>query len=164
MSEAGPIAFELLTEVGIIDQLATARLEAVLPDGLLAPHFGVLNHLARLGDGVSPVVLSRAFQVAKPTMTNTLQRLEARGFIQLVPDPADRRGKRVLLTDAGRNMRDNAVTAAVAQATDLRAHIGDDELAEILPTLRRLRAALDATRRTRGHDRRKGAEGIGRSE
>lgn len=149
MSEATPVAFELLTEVGIIDQLARARLEAVLPDGLLAPHFGVLNHLVRVGDGISPVALARAFQVTKPTMTNTLQRLEARGLIQLVPDPRDRRAKRVLLTEAGRSMREAALHAALAQAEDLRAHICDDELAAVLPTMRRLRQVLDEARLTR---------------
>lgn len=146
MSEPSPVAHELLTEIGIIDQLARARLEAVLPDGLLAPHFGVLNHLARLGDGVTPVSLARAFQVSKPTMTNTLQRLEARGFVELAPDPRDRRAKRVLLTSAGRAMRAAAMAAALAQAAELRQRIDDDELRAILPTLRRLRIVLDEAR------------------
>lgn len=141
-----PVAFQLLTEIGIIDQLGRARLEAVLPDGLLAPHFGVLNHLVRLGDDTSPGDLARTFQVAKGTMTNTLQRLEARGLIELVPDPDDRRGKRVMLTDAGRDMRQRAMEAALAEAEVIRASVPEEDLQAALLFLRRLRLALDENR------------------
>lgn len=141
-----PVAFQLLTEIGIIDQLGRARLEAVLPDGLLAPHFGVLNHLVRLGDDTSPGDLARTFQVAKGTMTNTLQRLEARGLIELVPDPDDRRGKRVMLTDAGRDMRQRAMEAALAEAEVIRASVPEEDLQAALLLLRRLRLALDENR------------------
>ena len=78
-----PLVFVFFNEIGIIEQLARNLLERALPAGLKQPHFGVLNHLVRLGDDKSPLFLSRAFQVSNGTMTNTLQRLEARG--QQVP-------------------------------------------------------------------------------
>jgi len=39
-----PVAFAFLNEVGIIEQLARNRFEAVMPDDLLLSHFTVLNH------------------------------------------------------------------------------------------------------------------------
>ena len=106
-----PPAFVLLNEIGIIEQLARTRFEALQPDGLLLPHFTLLNHLVRVGDGRSPVAIARALQLAKGAITNTLQRLEARGLVRVEPDPEDGRGKRVFLTAAGRRRRDAAVTA-----------------------------------------------------
>jgi lipopolysaccharide export system permease protein len=72
-----PALFALLNEIGIIEQLARNRFERAQPDGLRLPHFAVLNHLVRLGDGRTPGQIARAFQLTKATMTNTLQRLEA---------------------------------------------------------------------------------------
>ena len=64
--------FQVLNEVGIIHQLIQTEMNRRLPDGLHASHFGVLNHLVRLGDGRTPVSIASAFQVTKATMTNTL--------------------------------------------------------------------------------------------
>ena len=138
--------FTLFNEIGIIGQLSRTLLEARLPEGLLAPHFTVLNHLVRLGDGTSPGALARAFQTAKAAMTNTLQRLEARGLIRLEADPKDGRAKRVFLTDAGREMRERAIVAVGPGLAAIGRVLSDAEIADLLPPLRRLRAHLDVAR------------------
>ena len=146
-----PIPFAFFNEVAIVEQLARNRLERALPDGLLAPHFAVLNHLVRLGDAKTPGDLARAFQVAKGAMTNTLQRLEARGFVELAPDPRDGRAKRVRLTAAGRSTREACVASVAPFLADLeRAGLAEDEFARALPFLRRLRAHLDRARDSDG--------------
>ena len=142
MNTPDPALFALLNEIGIIEQLARNRFERAQPDGLRLPHFAVLNHLVRLGDGRTPGQIARAFQLTKATMTNTLQRLEARGLVRLEPDPQDARAKRVFLTDEGRARRDAAVAFT---ATDL-AHIAATAAITpeaLLPPLRALRTALD---------------------
>lgn len=144
--DADPPLFQLFNEIGIIDQLATAQLERLLPDGLRAPHFHVLNHLTRLGDGRTPVAIARAFQVTKGAMTNTLQRLEARSLIRIEPDPVDGRAKRVFLTDDGRRMRDRAVGRVAGFMADLAPVVSDDDLAVLLQHLMRLRMHLDRAR------------------
>jgi DNA-binding MarR family transcriptional regulator len=146
VSESDPPLFTLINEIAIIEQLARAAFEAVQPDGLKAPHFALLNHLARLGDGKSPVALARAFQVTKGAITNTMQRLEAAGLIRVVADPQDGRGKRVFLTEAGRARRDAAVASTVPLLRAAAAGLDDAAIAALLPPLRRLRAALDAAR------------------
>ena len=47
--------FALIYEVGIINQIGTAFLEARLPKGLLVSHFGVVSHLIRVRDGATPL-------------------------------------------------------------------------------------------------------------
>ncbi|MFM7305860.1 MAG: MarR family winged helix-turn-helix transcriptional regulator [Alphaproteobacteria bacterium] len=146
MTTTDPPTFQLLNEIAIIEQLARNALERALPDRLRQPHFGVLTHLVRRGDGVSPGGLARAFQTSKAAMTNTLHRLETRGFIRVEGDPKDGRGKRVFLTDAGRAMRERAIVAVWPQMAAIGGVLSEAEIAEILPHLRRLRAHLDAAR------------------
>ena len=139
--------FALLNEIGIIEQLARNRFERAQADGLRLPQFTVLNHLVRLGDGRGPAQIARAFEVTKATMTNTLQRLEARGFIRLDPDPADARAKRVMLTQAGRARREQAIAAVLADLGGIGAAM---DVASVLPALRGLRQALDRGREGAG--------------
>ncbi|MEM9222263.1 MAG: MarR family winged helix-turn-helix transcriptional regulator [Pseudomonadota bacterium] len=138
--------FAVFNEIGIIEQLARHRFEAVLPDGLLLPHFSVLNHLVRLGDDKSLKSLAFAFQVSKGTMTNTVQRLLARGLVEVRPDPKDGRGKRVFLTESGRRMRDDAIAAITPELSTFAAELGEDLFAELLPRLAKIRAKLDYMR------------------
>lgn len=141
-----PPAFRLFNEIGIIAQLANTQLERVLPHGLTLSQFGVLNHFVRLGGAPNLVELARAFQVTKGAMTNTVQRLVEKGFVTVAPDPADRRGKRVTLTRAGRKARDDAVTALRPQLEALAAVFPAAEIERTLPFLQRLRTFLDLHR------------------
>jgi DNA-binding MarR family transcriptional regulator len=141
-----PPLFVLLNEIAIIEHLARNRLERVLPDGLRASHFVVLNHLSRMGDGRSPARIARAVQVERPAMTNTIQKLEGRGLVRVGPHPSDGRGKLVFLTEAGRAAREGAVVAATAAIAPLAGSLDPAEIAALLGPLRRLRAVLDAAR------------------
>jgi hypothetical protein len=47
--------FAFFNEVSIIGQLSGSLFERRLPHGFLVSHFGVLNHLARMGDGKTPL-------------------------------------------------------------------------------------------------------------
>ena len=98
------------------------------------------------GDDRTPVQLARAFQVTKGAITNTLQRLEARGLVRVVPDPQDGRSKRVRLTAAGRRMREACVAATVPILALLDGEATLKEVADTLVVLRRIRARLDRAR------------------
>jgi len=138
--------FRLLTETGIIEQLARNQLERNLPDGLKMPQFGVLNHLVRLGGDWSPIRLANAFQVTKGAMTNTLQRLEKRGLVKVAADPEDGRGKLVSITEKGRAMRARCVKSVGPLIADLSAELSEKELAMALPVLGKVRRYLDTHR------------------
>lgn len=139
-------AFAVFTDIGIIDQLASARLRRLLPEGMEVSHFSVLNHFARLGGERTPVELARAFQVTKGAMTNTVQRLERAGYVAVRPDRRDKRMKRVSLTPEGRAARDRAIAALGPEIAGLVAQIGPETLAALAPGLRRLREVLDRAR------------------
>ncbi|MCJ8297516.1 MAG: MarR family transcriptional regulator [Pseudomonadales bacterium] len=141
-----PLYFELFTEIGIIQQLSRALLEARLPQGFLQSHFSVLNHLIRVQDGRTPLEIARAFQVAKTTMTHTLSGLEKHGLIEMRPNPKDGRSKCVWLTDQGREFRQESIEKLGLAMTDLAEHFDPDKIAQILPTLKELRIYLDENR------------------
>lgn len=136
----------VLTEIGIISQLSNAALERSLPEGMSAAQFGVLTHFMRRGGEESPAQLAKAFQVTKGAMTNTLQRLEAQGFVRVVGDEADGRKKRVSLTEAGARAYEAGLMALRPRMEGLREAFTDAEFEAALPFLRALRAWMDENR------------------
>lgn len=138
--------FTFFNEVGIINQLASTQLERALPDGLKLAHFAVLNHFARLAGERTPVDLARAFQVTKGAMTNTLQKLEARGLVTIRTNPKDARSKLVTMTDKGRRVRDEAIAALAPIFGDLAARLPLKDMARALPVLAEVRQVLDEAR------------------
>ncbi len=143
---AGPLWFALFTEIGIIGQLSRTLLEKRLPEGLISAHFAVLNHLARLGDGKTPLSIARAFQVPKTSMTHTLAILEGRGLITLAPNPADGRSKLVYLTEAGRAVRQGAIDGLSPDIEHLAKLYSLEKVEQIVPLLEELRQILDTNR------------------
>jgi DNA-binding MarR family transcriptional regulator len=140
-------AFQAFNEISIIAQLSGAAFERVLPEGLSLAGFGVLNHFVRLArDEERPTQLARNFQVTKGAMTNTLQRLEAAGFITLSPDPEDGRGKIARITRAGRAAREQAIARIAPVLSDLLNVFPAAEMKRVLPVLTKLRQTLDAAR------------------
>jgi len=132
---------QVFTQIAIIDQLVTNRLERVLPEGLSHAQFGVLTQLGRGGD-TTPAELARLFQVTKGAVTNTLQRLEAQGLITVEPDPADGRRKRVAATTAGLAVHDRALVAMRPLHDSLRSAFTEQEFVAVLPFLKALRTWL----------------------
>jgi DNA-binding MarR family transcriptional regulator len=140
------LLFEIFNEIGIIEQLSRALLEAQLPSGLIAPHFAVLNHLMRRGDGAVPIDMARAFQLPKTSMTHTLRGLAAHGLVELRANPDDGRSKRVWLTPQGRALRDQTIARLAPELAKLSAGFDTARLLEIQPVLSALRAYMDAAR------------------
>ncbi|MEM9437754.1 MAG: MarR family transcriptional regulator [Pseudomonadota bacterium] len=138
--------FELFNEIGIISQLSRAFFEARLPDGMVLPHFSVLNHLVRLGEGRTPVQIARAFQVPKNSMTHTLGGLEARGLIEVRPNPKDGRSKTIWLTEAGRSFREEAIVRVGRDMLPMLPEMDAKEVARTLGFLKHLREEMDRAR------------------
>ena len=140
------LLFRLLNEIGIVNQLAAAAFERLLPHGLTRAQFTVLNHCVRLGDNKTPAQLAARFQVTRGTMTSTLARLEEKGFSRIEPDAVDGRSKRVLLTRKGRAAREEAIRVALpllSQATDA---IPREMVERLLPQIETIRAWFDQNR------------------
>jgi DNA-binding MarR family transcriptional regulator len=102
--------------------------------------FDVLAALRRAGAPyqLSPGRLLRETLVTSGTMTNRVDRLAARGFVERSPDPSDRRGVIVRLTAEGRQAVDAAFEELLAAEAALLATLpaADRELlASLLRTL-----------------------------
>ncbi|MFN4024971.1 MAG: MarR family winged helix-turn-helix transcriptional regulator [Hyphomonas sp.] len=144
--ETPALYFRLLNEIGIIAQLSANRFERVLPHGLTVAQFGLLNHCVRLGDGWTPARLAAAFQVTRGTMTSTLQKLEAKGFVRIEQDTQDARSKRVFLTAAGRAAREASLSALGPDLARIARALSPADAAALLPALETLRIWLDTNR------------------
>ena len=140
------VLFEIFNEIGIIEQLSRASLEARLPEGLIAPHFAVVSHLSKGRDGATPIDMARAFQVPKTSMTHTLKGLERGGYVTLRPNPDDGRSKKVWLTTKGRDLRGHTIQALAPEFMDLIAGFDVEKLQAIKPVLTELRIYMDAAR------------------
>ena len=138
--------FMVFNEIAIIAQLAQNRLERSLPAGMSAAQFGLLTHFSRRGGEESPAQLASAFQVTKGAMTNTLQKLEARGLIRVVPHGEDGRKKLVSITPQGVIAHGHAILALRPYFASLREAFTDQEFETALPFLRAMRAWLDDNR------------------
>ena len=140
------LLFQLFTEIGIIDQLANAAFEKVLPHGLTGAQFAILNHFVRTGDNETPAQVAEVMQVSRATLTSTLRRLESKGFIRIVADANDGRCKRILLTAAGRRARESSIQLAGPLLNSVRTALPRADVLRWLPALQRLREWLDRNR------------------
>lgn len=71
-------------------------------------------------------------------MTKRLDRLEQAGLVDRLPDPADRRGRLVALTDRGRELVDAAVVDHLANEERLLAALSPSERGVLSDLLRKL--------------------------
>ncbi|MEL6902998.1 MAG: MarR family transcriptional regulator [Cyanobacteria bacterium J06606_4] len=108
--------------------------------GLQPGEFDVLATLRRSGAPyqLTPTALFKSMMVASGTMTNRIDRLEAAELVMRIPDPSDRRGSLIRLTDKGLNLIDEAVTAHVANEHRILAVLNEKERDELVNLLRKL--------------------------
>lgn len=113
------------------------RRAAFAQHGLEAYEFDVLTALRRAGEPyeLTPGQLLHETLVGSGTMTNRLDRMEARGLVARRRDPADGRAVRVRLTAQGRDRTDAAIADLLDRERTLLAALPDrdrDRLAELL--------------------------------
>ncbi|GAB2451294.1 MarR family winged helix-turn-helix transcriptional regulator [Streptosporangium sandarakinum] len=126
--------------------LDRARRTSFAEHGLEIWEFDVLTALRRAGEPyeLSPGALLRATLVTSGTMTNRIDRLAAAGLVRRRPDPEDRRGVLVSLTDAGRERVDGAFDDLLRRERDLLAALGEHEQQALADLLRTLLVPFDA--------------------
>ena len=132
---------EVLSRVSrLARRLDLARGTAFAEHVLDGWEFDVLSALRRAGTPyeLSPGQLVTETLVTSGTMTNRVDRLAARGYVERRPDPTDRRGVIVRLTTSGMAVVDAALADLLAHEHDLLADLGADEREELSQLLRRL--------------------------
>lgn len=137
---------EVFSRIGrLARHLDLARKGAFHDSGVESWEFDVLAALRRAGDPyeLSPGRLLRETLVTSGTMTNRIDRLAARNFVERLPDPNDRRGVLVRLTPEGRTAVDGAFEALLEAERELIAGLAGTERAELAMLLRTLLAPFD---------------------
>jgi DNA-binding MarR family transcriptional regulator len=145
--EVGPM--HVLSRVSrLARHLDIARRSAFASHGLETWEFDVLSALRRVGPPfqLTPGALLRATLVTSGTMTNRIDRLAEAGLVHREPDPRDRRGVLVTLTEAGRARVDAALSDLLTSERALLAGLSDDQRTALADMLRVLLAPLDADR------------------
>ena len=126
--------------------LDLARRHAFAAHGLETWEFDVLSALRRAGPPyeLSPGRLLRETLVTSGTMTNRIDKMAARGLVARLPDPDDRRGVRVRLTDSGRAAVDAALDALLDSERELLAGLAPAERRRLGTALRIVVSPFDA--------------------
>ncbi|MGW2305562.1 MarR family winged helix-turn-helix transcriptional regulator [Streptomyces sp. NPDC001809] len=117
--------------------------KAYAPYGLALGEFDVLATLRRSGEPytLSPRELTATLMITTGGMTGRLDKLEKAGLVTRSPDPHDRRGLRVTLTEHGRELVDRSVAAGLAQQREaLEGALSEEEAAQLAGLLRKLLA------------------------
>ncbi|RNI23928.1 MarR family winged helix-turn-helix transcriptional regulator [Flexivirga caeni] len=126
----------------LLDQ---ARGRAFADHGLEGWEFDVLSALRRIGPPyeLSPGALVQQTLVTSGTMTNRVDRLAGRGFVERHPAPNDRRGVLVRLTPAGRDTVDSAMTELLEHERAILEHLPQRNRSALAASLRMLLSAVE---------------------
>src|ERR1700729_3294182 len=125
--------------------LDIARRGAFAAHGLEPWEFDVLSALRRAGPPfqLTPGALLRATLVTSGTMTNRIDRLPPPGPVYREPDPRDRRGVLVTLSERGTAVVDAAFTDLLDREQALLASLGEDQRQVLADQLRTLLIPFD---------------------
>ncbi|KJY33737.1 MULTISPECIES: MarR family winged helix-turn-helix transcriptional regulator [Streptomyces] len=112
--------------------------------GVSRGEFDVIATLRRSGTPytLSPRELSATLMLTTGGMTGRLDKLEKAGLLTRSPDPHDRRGLQVTLTDRGLALVDEAVTAGIEVNRAGLADFSPEEVEELGGLLRKLLAGM----------------------
>jgi DNA-binding MarR family transcriptional regulator len=137
---------EVLSRVSRLSRhLDRARRIAFSEHHLEPWEFDVLTALRRAGSPyqLSPGQLLTQTLVTSGTMTNRIDRLAKKGLVERLPDPSDRRGVLVRLTEEGKSRADQALAGLLDQERALLSELSRDERGDLATLLRRLTAPFD---------------------
>jgi DNA-binding MarR family transcriptional regulator len=137
----GPAAaMRVATSVMRAQQLLLSRFDLILkPHGLTFARYEalVLLHFSR-SDELPLSIIGERLMVHPTSVTNTVDRLVAQGFVERRRNPRDGRGVLARLTDAGRTVVEQATVDLMADGfgLDVYDEPGLESLFELLRTLR----------------------------
>jgi len=141
-----PGAVDLEVE-GIVDRIngIRRRLNRMLDEtlaefGLTDGEWKALTHLQMDGPPHRTSVgkLAEWADLSSGAMTNRIDRLEQAGLVKRVPDPDDRRGVLVELTDTGRRTWEESVSVQAEKESLIASALSEDEKKQLNALLRRL--------------------------
>ncbi|MFI1000571.1 MarR family winged helix-turn-helix transcriptional regulator [Streptomyces galbus] len=134
-------AMEVFGRIFRLSRAMGDRMEkAYAPLGLSRGEFDVLATLRRADEPytLSPRELSATLMLTTGGMTGRLDKLERAGLLRRSPDPHDRRGLRVTLTEQGLDLVDRAVGAGLAVEREALSALNAQQAGQLADLLREL--------------------------
>lgn len=137
-------ARQILIWLGSAERHLAHRVNRALAGGEVPfAQFVILDHLASLpGRSWTVSSLAEALEIGQPGVSKILRRLAAKGLVEIAPDPADRRVRRVALTTDGRAAHRNAADRVAPLAADAFAGWAAADIESLHHLLRRLKSSL----------------------
>ncbi|MDM4762814.1 MarR family transcriptional regulator [Galbitalea sp. SE-J8] len=144
--DVDPAPLQVLSRVSrLARHLDRARRSAFETAHLESWEFDVLSALRRAGAPyqLSPKALLTQTLVSSGTMTNRIDRLVERALVERRSDPRDGRGVLVVMTDAGRDRVDHAITLLLRDESALLDALSPAEQERLAGLLRKLSVDFD---------------------
>jgi DNA-binding MarR family transcriptional regulator len=129
-----------------ISQKLGARLHRLrAQQGLGRNEFDVLASIRRSGEPftLSPKEIGATLMLSSGGLTGRLDKLEAAGFVERLPDPADRRGLKVRMTERGREVIEEAVRTGIDLQLETLSVLTEEERAQLGALLRKLHQGFE---------------------
>lgn len=111
------------------------------PLGITRAQWWVLAHLSR-HDGMMQTQLADVLEVGKASLGDVIESLEAGGWVQRRPDPADKRAKRVYLTKPAQTLIKRMTVMENDFNSQILSDLSADEIAELIRSLIKIKHAI----------------------
>ncbi|MEU6142445.1 MarR family transcriptional regulator [Streptomyces sp. NPDC047081] len=137
-------AMEVFGRIFRLSRAMGDRMEkAYAPFGISRGEFDVLATLRRSGEPytLSPRQLSATLMLTTGGMTGRLDKLERADLLRRSPDPHDRRGLQVTLTEKGLRLIDESVGAGLSAETEALSALNAEQADQLADLLRELLAS-----------------------
>lgn len=134
-------AMEVFGRIFRLSRAMGDRMEkAYAPHGISRGEFDVLATLRRADEPytLSPRELSATLMLTTGGMTGRLDKLERADLLRRSPDPHDRRGLQVTLTEKGLALIDEAVGSGLATQTAALSGLDTEQAGQLADLLRKL--------------------------
>ena len=111
---------------------------------------GLVLGILRDHGAMSPSELGERLIVTRATVTGLVDSLQAQGYVDRSPNPADRRGQVVRITPRGLTVIQQVRTIIHRNEKAWLSALSDDELRDYIATLHRIQDSIDAVQDTEG--------------
>ena len=119
--------------------------KALRPLGVTRSQWWVLANLSRHnGEGMMQTELAKVMDVGKVTLGGLIDRLEASGYVERQPDPADRRAKRVVMTSKGTKLLSQILKVAKVVNAEIMGGIPPADVTRAETVLHKMKQRLIA--------------------
>ncbi len=109
--------------------------------GLTRAQCRTLGYLAR-NEGINQAGLADLLEIRPMTLVRQVDRMEESGWIVRRPDPADRRARRLFLTDKARPVLDRIWDVATKTQNEAFVHLSPDDANRLINLLHKVHGTL----------------------